>query len=278
MLIPWLSSQPLLPRGGNGLRWLLIGGCLLVATSALADSAKGWNDLGLLLFRDARRQFAAEENRSARLGESLALLNLQPRTVGNINRARAMLEGIRAENRNDEDGIASTYHLARLLQLHLAEPDLTGAAQLYRELMNNHPGHPLSQQAVVKLAITSIFAELDPAAQAKAAESMEGELDALVLPSAERDLCLALGQYYLRWADQPERALTFLLRARKTGSMVRTNALGDLLMQIGELARELGKDELAREHYRLFLEAHPRDARAYLARQRLHELNTEGLQ
>jgi tetratricopeptide (TPR) repeat protein len=238
-------------------RWLVIG--VIATAGALADDA-AWRDAARLLVDDAHRQFVA---RGDRLGEAIALLNVQPKTSGNIERAAELLDRLRGA---DEIGIAATYYLARLEQIHRFRPNPQRALALYAELFRQHPHHPLAQSGVVKAALMRLYG-----GDADFAE-IEASGRQLTIPEAVRDFHLALADAAGRLNLPAEKQLEHLLVVERVGVAKRKTA-ADLYVRIAELARESGRAELARQFYGKFLAEFPNDQRVRLVKERLAGTN-----
>lgn len=236
-----------------GLAWVLCGG------ASGADLSGVWGDAARGLVNDAYRQFEkAGTHREAQLGLAVTLVNVQPKTSANIERAAAILEVLRG---NDELGITATYYLARLEQVHRFTPDPGKALERYDQLYREHPGHPLAQMGVVKAALLRLYITRLPF------EEVEATGVKLSDPDAVRDFHLVLADAAGRLGLSDEQALKHLLAAEQAGLAKRKTA-GDVWIRIGELARLSGKRDLAARYYGKFLEDFPNDQRAFLVRER----------
>lgn len=244
------------------LAWVFAGGQLLsvIGVAAGDDLAEAWLKAARMLPAEAHREFAAAaESREVLLGRAVTLLNVPPVTPGNLERAARWLESLRGD---DEVGIAATYFLARLEQVHRMPPNPERALRLYEELYHRHPQHPLAQMGWVKAAIWRVY---EPGTDFAALErSGEGLTD----PQAVRDFHLAMADAAGRLRLPAEKQLEHLLAVDRVGVAKRKTA-GDVWVRIAELAREAGQMELAREYARRFLAEFPNDQRAHLVRERL---------
>ena len=81
---------------------------------------------------------------------ALALFTIEPRTKTNFNEAQQLLTALIDENPDDDYGIAATYYQARLLEAHADEPNRQSAISIYRQLLRDHPGHPVAEFAAAK--------------------------------------------------------------------------------------------------------------------------------
>jgi tetratricopeptide (TPR) repeat protein len=244
-----------------GLAGLLCGGAIG------ADQPGVWGDAARGLVNDASRQFEkAGTNREAQFGLAVTLVNVQPKTSANIERAATVLEGLRG---NDELGITATYYLARLEQAHRFTPDPEKALALYDQLYREQPVHPLAQMGVVKAALLRLYVTRLPF------EEVETTGANLSDPDAVRDFHLVLADAAGRLGLSDEQALNHLLAAEQAG-LSKRKTVGDAWVRIGELARLTGKRDLATQYYGKFLKDFPNDQRAFLVRERLASLQGGG--
>jgi tetratricopeptide (TPR) repeat protein len=217
-------------------------------------------------FRAAERGGA--DQREARFGQALALLNTQPQTARNIAQATQLLDALIADPGDGKLEVAARYFRARIAHHHQSPVNLADAAERYAALYRDHPQNRLGQQAMVKLAILRLY---DPAGQTSRAEIV-AELGRLAseFPDAvaRRDLHLVLGNAVLFFDLPGELALGHLIAAMDAGIQGYTSR-GNVLVAMGEIARELGRNELAAQYYREFLKLHRRDNRAFTVSQRL---------
>lgn len=253
-------------------------------SALLGDSATGpqspeeaWTAAAQLLVQDASDYFesaaraGAGDPRAIALGRATCLLNLQPKTEGNLRGARELLEGVISANRTDEPGLHARYLLARIAQVHAFEPDRAAAIRIYSELYAEVPAHPLAQCAIVRASLLRLYAP--GAAEAKRPLLAEfAELaPRLTDPTARRELEQVLADAWMQVFDSPADALPHLLEIDRLGLARRTSRM-DLWVRTAEMARLSGRTDLAAMFYRRFLEATPRDARVRLVRERLAEV------
>src|SRR5262245_53066631 len=83
-----------------------------------AEPAVPWHDASRYAFDASHAAFVKGKDREARLGEATTLLNLQPRTAANIERAAVLLDSVSAANPSDEPGICARYLRARIEDVH----------------------------------------------------------------------------------------------------------------------------------------------------------------
>lgn len=253
---------------------LFLQGPLARSAEATADPAalrEVWQTSALNLFKDAHHSFSDLSGREARFGEAVTLLQVQPKTSSNINHAATLLEQVLADNPGDELGIAARYYLGRLEQVHRMPVNPTAATAHFNTLIQEHPGHPLTEQAIVKLALIELYSPDDAAARLAAFERFTALADTLATADARRDLNLTLGAVALRFDLGQDRALKRYLAAEQAGIHL-TTVRSSTLVTIGELARKTGRHDIAREHYLLFLKDFQRDERRLMVKEALATL------
>lgn len=245
---------------------------LLFAAAALHAADSPWDELRQLHFNDARTAFAASADSDpwAVFGEALAHLNAQPKTRGHIEEARRLFTTL-ADSADTDLSIRARYFLGRIAQVHAYEPDPAAADRIYTDLLAAHPTHPFAQLAASKLALLRLY---DPHATTPVATRF-AELErygaALTDKSARRDFHYVMGVAALFFKLPDERALDHLLASADAG-MINDQNRANVYIRIAEIARRLGQRDVALRHYRLFLEAAPREVRTRYAAERVAEL------
>lgn len=252
--------------------------CRILALLALGchhalaeDLATQWRKVGAYDSDGPHGVFARTEGREARLGEAVTLLNLQPKTARNIERAALLLDDVADADPVDELGISARYLRARLEEVHRTEPQPAEAARRYLELIRAGGAHPLAQQAAVRLTLLQLY-PLDetntPSERVAAAEALGAGLSS---PAAIRDHAMLVGQaclYYQLPLAQARRHLECALEAGILSSTIRA----DLLVSLGEISRELGDAPRAEQAYRAYLRENPQGDRTAAVKRRLAEL------
>ncbi len=236
----------------------------------------GWKALANGLSGNALERFSAvqtvhPEDREARLGEALSLLQLQPHTDSRVRRAVDLLDALLNENPTDELGARALYFRGRAEQVHRLTPEPLAAERHYERLIETHPGHPLAGQAAVKLALIRLYRPQTPEALADAFADFTARARSLPNAAARRDLHLVLGEAALRLDMGEAAALDHFLAALEAGILLRP-IRADTLARVGELAAELGRADLARRHYAAFIAEFPRDPRRLVVEERLAAL------
>lgn len=238
-----------------------------------SDEASAWRDASMNLFNQAHLTLAdlahepATRTRSVRLGEALTLLNLQPKTPGNIERAATLLEALCAEKSADEAGISAAYHLARIAQWHREPRQLPDALARYDALADRFPQHWLGQLAVIKALVIRLYEPVPPEEARRrlaAADSLEPRL---LEPALRAEFHQVLATAGARFGMEPAWRLPHLLAADELGVM-RFNENKDFVLATAETARSCQQREIALKYYERFLAAAPRDERTTYVRQR----------
>lgn len=252
--------------------YFLLAAPLLAAEPAAAPNP--WDMAAFGLFKDAHILFSEQPDadRETRFGEAVTLINLQPKTESNLDRAAAIFTEIAAASPTDELGVNARYFLARIEQIHRVKPDTSAALALYRELAALDSDHPLAQRAVVQLALLELFEPGQTASEVRARfERLAARGVTLTDPSAIRDFNLVLGDAALRFDLGDTLALDHLLAADRAG-IARAITQRDTWLRIAELARRTRRDDVAATYYQRFLENFPRDTRQLMLKERLAEL------
>jgi tetratricopeptide (TPR) repeat protein len=278
-LSPPSAARLLLAALGLTAGAILAGGAAPPATheTVVRD---GWEALALARANEARRIFAGVPRgadpaaRAARLGEAVALLNVQPRSERNLERARLLLRSL-ASGSIDDIAIAARYHLARIDHVHSLRPNLDAAEASYRALLADHPGHPLAEQAAPKLALLVVYRSSDPDLVEGRLRELEALADRLVDRSAARDTRLLLAQAALRLQGNHARAVTLLRPVLEQSTISRANRWAEAWLIFAESSAALGHAADAARGYREFLLKLPRDARAAEVTRRFAALGTD---
>jgi tetratricopeptide (TPR) repeat protein len=222
--------------------------------------------------REALAEFEkAAGDRQSQLGQAIALLNLQPKTEGNLDRADSLLRQVEEGKADDLFGVMALYYRARIAQIHRSEPNLPEAKRLYEELIARDPKHPFAQIAVVKLAMIRINEAPAQTDRAALLHEISKTGSGLTYPPAIRDFHLALADAFGDWQLSDAESLDHLLAAFRSGAL-SGNILATTLVRIGEISRLQGQSSQAREFYSRLLEEFPRDSRSFTVRKRMGEL------
>lgn len=233
-----------------------------------------WDLVALGLLDEARTAFDAlpAGDRAARFGRAVTLLNIQPKTDANLDRAAGLFSSVADERGDDDLGVSSRYYLARIPQLHRVKPDDRAALALYRELAALRSPHPLAQRALVHIALIELFEPRLPADELRTRfADLASRGETLSDPSALRDFHLVMGDAALRFGLGDDTVLEHLLAADRAG-LVRATSRRENWIRIAETARIAGRPGIAAAYYRRFLDDSPRDARRLAVKERLASL------
>jgi hypothetical protein len=241
---------------------------------------EGWRQLSLLEAVPAQAAFDAAvathpDDRMARLGEALALLQARSRSTAKVDQASQILDDLRRESPDDDPGIAAAYYLARIEQVHRLVPNRAAAMARYRALLTEHPGHFYAQLAVAKLAILLLYDDVAPDEWNRRTVEIEALLPQLSNPEALRDTRLALATAFIRLRRDHAHAYPLIAACLEDGSVTRMPHLNALLLQAAESAHQLGRAREEISWYNRFLAEFPQDLRADEIRRRLHALTPQ---
>lgn len=225
-----------------------------------------WQDLATLKVPDAYSAFEeaykATESQESAYGLALCLLNTQPKTTGNIEKARRLLEGLADEGETDASKINARYFLARIDQVHQTETDREAAIEAYRSLLKDFPDHSLAEKAVSKLASALLIQHLPDDMWEAHYDEISAHLDRLTIQSNRAATELVMIEALLRIKTDHVRALPLLVDLLDTNPELRADLRRDFVIQAIESARALGEDVLAEKYASTFLEDYGYDPRA----------------
>ncbi len=248
------------------------------STDQTRTPPEAWAAAATGLFADAHAHFATQApdsdgvaDHEAQLGRAVTLLQLQPKTETRIRAAADVLDTLLAST-SGEIAANARFFRARIEHVHRSTPDLPAAVQHYERLIADHPGHPLAEQAVVKLAIIQLYRQQSRPDLEMRFTEFAARTEDLASTGARRDLHLLLGETALRFNLGERAALDHFLAALEAGILLRS-VRADTLVRSGELAVRLGQTDVARHHYQLFLDEFQRDPRRLTITQHLAALD-----
>ncbi|MCB1104379.1 MAG: hypothetical protein H7A44_05380 [Opitutaceae bacterium] len=215
-------------------------------------------------FADAQDALpATSHGAEARFTHAMLLFNRQPRSDENLVTAANLLAALAREAGPAEFSARSRYFQARAELLR--DPDSPEAMHLYEQLWRDFPAEPYGQRGLVNLVLGAFYqTESRDTVLTRVAE-IEAQAARLTDPVVRSQFHQVAARGYLHLGGNDERALEHLLQVAALG-VARREALGDLHVSIGQLAGELGRPDIAREHYTRFLRDFPNDPRAYTVR------------
>ena len=241
-------------------------------SSAIAANDSAWEKATLYLFKESYQEFRQLESREALLGRAALLLLQQPKTQANLDQAVAELETLAATTPADEPAIAARYLLGRIAHTHRTPADLPAAAAHYRRLVAEHPAHRLGEQALIKLALIEIYEPgLAPEERLARFERYGRQAEELRHAGSRRDLHLLLANACTNLRLDEALALRHYMAAERAGvgnPVLRAN----VIVAAGELARRLGRADLAREYFERYLAEFSRDYRRAFVKDKLAAL------
>ncbi len=258
-------SFPSIPRVGALLTLLPLN------QTFAAEGTPPWHEVSQYDFGAAHGAFSRASGRDARLGEAVTLLNLQPHTAANVDQAAVLLDQIAAAKPDDELGFCARYLRARLEEIYRPEPRPAEAARRYAELIatgGKTSPRPAGGRAFKPAQALPRRSDAPGEECVAAAEALGA---GLTDSAAIRDHELLVGRACLYYGFPLERARGHLERALTAGVLNSANR-ADLLVTLGEIARELGDKPGAERAYRAYLAENPRADRSGAVRRRLAEL------
>jgi tetratricopeptide (TPR) repeat protein len=236
-----------------------------------------WEEASRLLVNDANRSFnkiknaEGEEKRVVLYGRAITLINVQPKTSTNIDKAKALFNEVIAGSETDDLSVASLFALARIAQIYQLRPDDEEAILLYTDLIKRHPNHTLAQKAYAKRAVLRAYSLKKEPDLENRFQLIVKEAPLVIEPTARRDYMSLLANLAINLEKPPGLILDFLIQVEATG-MLSERGLGDLYVRLGEFARAAGKKDIAIHYYNVFLNTSIRDMRRLIVRERLEEL------
>ena len=221
---------------------------------------------------DGHRKEAADPIAFTR---ALAILNKQPKTQGNTERAARLFKKLHQAAPGSEIGIASLYFLGRIQQIHRHPFNQEEALRTYRLLSNQYKEHFFGQLAAHRIAMIQLY---HPSLKLSERQELFLELESLGEAMPNRHIRSSfhflMGRASLRLDLPAEVSLEHYLKCARLG-IVADKFRGNVFLSTANLAQELGRKELAREYYAKFLGEFERDKRATLVKDRLAELSEE---
>jgi tetratricopeptide (TPR) repeat protein len=200
----------------------------------------------------------------ARLLDAISLLERQPRTQGNIDRAQATL--LEVAGAKGPASPAALYLAARVAEVHSQPSNVGLAIRRYEELFATAPEDPLAQAGVVKMLLLMTYQDgRDPAVVLKDAEVWGGRL---TNADALRNFHLLMGRSLLFFHLDRASARDHFEAALKLGLLDPVNR-ANTLVTVAELYFQEGKGSLAKPYYERFLAEFSRDQRRRIVKERL---------
>jgi len=253
----------------------------LLASGERPSLSEAWELSRLYRFNEAAEAFEArlatassESVLETKFGFAVNLINRQPKTRANIDRARELLGEVSEAAPNSDFGIGARYFLGRIAHLHSQRPRIEEAIEHFHHLVEHHPRHFWGQAAASKYGFLQLYRQISPRERERLFRELEPLAEDLTSPYLRSNFHFVLGTAAVRFDFLPERALFHFVQADRWG-LIKKRAQTDGLLRVGELAHRLGQWELAARYYRTYLEEFRRDPPRDLVRDRLREMETK---
>lgn len=256
-------------------------GIFLLSTALAKESSdldKGWIDASGFLFNDAYSFFSSKnpDDPTVQLGMASTLLNIQPRTSQNIQKAEAILLNIsRTQPPDSTVARLARFLEARILESYRTPPDLPAAMDHYRALLEAKTGLPLIEIAGSRLVIITTFESASHEDNLQALKKLEGIQEQIVTPEGLREFHLSMGSGILENRGDPTTALEHWIAADRIGFRRKENSIS-IWLNIARISQDIQRYDLAAIYYRKFLEAFPRDPRVHTVKARLATVENHG--
>lgn len=252
---------------------MVFGGILAVSATPTAEIAI-WERLSVYQSAEAERELkqlpkasSLQAIRERDFCAAVVHLDQQPLSELRLDAVEQRFITLLEAEDNDEIARASRFLIGRIAQVFRAKPDAVKAAKYFRGLAEQ-PGPGIwDEQARLKLTLLTLYV-LPIRTPSERIELAETYAAAARDPTAVRDMHRLVARAILFYNIPPARALEHLLQADKIGGLMGTQA-ADQLVQIGELAWDEGKTELAAHYYERLQKEYPRDPRIFTMQQRL---------
>jgi tetratricopeptide (TPR) repeat protein len=205
------------------------------------------------------------------LSRALILLNVQPKTEGNISRSAALLESVAATVPGTDQAALALYHLARIEEVHRKVPDRARAVERYETLLRLHPGSREAEIGFVKMANILLYSQATPDERRAQFARFEETGRTLAFPPARRSFHMSMADAYARHGFSAGSSLRHLL-AFVSVPLEEKRDIAPVLYRIARLSEATGNPVQAALFYNRLIDEYPRDNRVFEARQRLATL------
>ncbi|MBK8858871.1 MAG: hypothetical protein IPN11_14655 [Opitutaceae bacterium] len=256
--------------------WVAGGLAAVNGSTAGEELEQAWRLGAQGLFTEATAALdgVAAKEEEARFTTALLLFNRQPRTEADLEAAIGLLSALTKEGTTPALRARSLYFRARAETLRTREGSPAAIVRLYEQLWREYPAQPFGQRALIHLLLFALYADEPRESVLAKAEKIEQQAEGLTDPVVRSQFHQVAARGYLHLGKAEARALEHLLKVSELG-VARREAAGDLHVSIGQLAAELGRPALAREHFRAFLQEFPNDPRVYTIKALLAALPAE---
>lgn len=252
------------------------GGLPLSEQEALL--AEAWDLAARIDFEAAYERFAELEERGGipqeriDLGIGVTLLNLPPKSVARIERARSLLQRAWEARFNEHEAALAGYYLARIPQFHTREPDYAAAVQGYEAVVAAYPDTLAGQLSQLRLAgLALIRRDFESAEELNAAVREQAKrLEEVTDPRIRRNMGRLFAEELVSQGGSPELALKFAYLGVRLDPP-RADIRRYYRHRVIVLAMETGEYELAREQILAYLDDFP-GTRRLMMEERLRQV------
>lgn len=245
---------------------------IFAGVTASPEDASVWRKVSLYLTKESWQELrklpepSTANQRARDFCQAVVRLDQQPLSESRLDDVEQRLQALLAAGGDDEITGASRYLLGRIAQIYREQPDVAAAARYYQMLADNPGPGDWGGLARVKLAVLKLYA-LPAGSKRARIDAVEALIPGATNPIIVRDLHRLVARGVMFFNLPPREALEHLQAADQIGGL--TGTLGaDQLVQLGELAWDVGDDKLSAHYYDRLREEYPRDARVYLSDRR----------
>ncbi len=276
-----ISARGQFRLGSFGLLLLgLILGPSLAGGKVAASEESAWEKTGRFLYHEAVEEFgdllASGSGRTSDLkfGLALNLINKQPKTQANLARAERLFSEVYSAEGMEGLGIASKYYSGRIKEVHQRQAELAEAEKIYAQIIAANPRHFFAQLAATRYVLIRFYTVESLEERRHRFLELEPLAENLIRPSIRSHFHSLMGDLAARY-DVPLEKSLYHYRESVAAGIQNFRIRRDVLVSIGEIARELGNVPLAVEFYERFLREFPRDRRRILIQERLVALKAQ---
>ncbi len=241
--------------------------------AALGNSA--WEKAATFQVKEAYGEFKQNKEMGPlekKFGIAVTLLNLQPRTQGNLEESARLFGELAGEVPKGEPLNAfARFFRARLMEFYFDPPDTEAARQEYLALVKEGTGNLVVELSASQLVVLEGFSEKSLEERLAGLAELEGLAADLKTPSGQREFHTAMGYALLSNGGDKAKALDHFLAADKIGFPRKTSASA-LWLTAGTVAAEIGRTGDAKYFFEKMIEVYPHDPRIHMVKQRLESL------
>jgi tetratricopeptide (TPR) repeat protein len=274
--------------GGHALKTLLL--CLIIHLpvalhAGTGDVAAAWQDVAYLDYRRAAPHFEAvrksavpgsREWHEATLGFALCLHQRQPDVKSDKEAASELYDALIAATDGNEiqaTALLLRGKLAQLIDYYGDEEDFEAAAGFYRRILSDWPDSKCADEAALYLAQCSFFS-MDREEAGKAADVLEKWLAAHKASRYASSHWLLLALAHRMPLENQAAAVDASIKAVEAG-LPKEIALDEVYWRIATMAKNSGRNEIARDFYARIIVEVQRSRYTYSAWQCIREMGYE---